>query len=162
MVMKAPLLLSIAVLAAGSVRSSAEAEPVKPSAEAAGVGLSGTSWKLVKIAYPEDKVHTPDDPSKYTFAFHADGRVTARIDCNRGKGTWATAGPGKIWFGPMASTVMLCPPGSLDRFVFKDLPNFTSYSLKEGKLFLSLKDDGGIYEFAPHTEKPTRKTFKVP
>lgn len=160
--MKTILLLSIAVLAAGFVRSSAEADPAKPAAETAALRLSGTSWKLVKIAHPEDKIHTPDDPLKYTFAFHPDGRLTARIDCNRGKGTWVSAEPGKISFGPMASTVMLCPPGSLDRFVFKDLPNFTSYSLKEGKLFLSLKGDGGIYEFAPHTEKPTRKTFKVP
>lgn len=160
--MKPILLLSIAVLAAGTVRTSAEADPTQPATEAAATRLSGTSWKLVKIAYPEAKVHTPDDPLKYTFSFLPDGRVTARIDCNRGNGTWATAEPGKISFGPMASTVMLCPPGSLDRFVFKDLPNFSSYELKEGKLFLSLKDDGGIYEFAPHTEKPTRKTFKVP
>lgn len=160
--MKTMLFPFIAMVVAGSVRSAAEADPAKPVAESGATQLAGTSWKLVKIVYGDDKVHTPDDPLKYTFAFLPEGRVTARIDCNRGNGTWASSEPGKISFGPMASTVMLCPPGSLDRFVFKDLPNFTCYELREGRLLLSLKDGVGIYEFAPHTGKPTRKTFKVP
>lgn len=40
------------------------------------------------------------------------------------------------------------PPGSLSNLVTRDLPAVTSYVLKEGKLFLSLKADGGIYEYA--------------
>jgi heat shock protein HslJ len=161
--MKPILLLSIAWLAAGSARS---AEGPEPAAVKGDARLAGTSWKLVRIAYGSNKVHQPVDPLKYTFAFLPDGRVAARIDCNRGNGTWISSAPGKISFGAMASTVMKCPPGSLDRFVFKDLPNFASYRLKDGKLFLDLEADGGSYEFAPHVEKqtatPTRKTFKVP
>ncbi|QIF06203.1 haloacid dehalogenase-like hydrolase [Roseimicrobium sp. ORNL1] len=42
----------------------------------------------------------------------------------------------------------MCPPGSLFDKVVRDLPNFTSYVVKDGKLFLSLKADGGIYEYA--------------
>jgi len=30
-----------------------------------------------------------------------------------------------------------------------DLPNFRSYLVKDGKLFLALMADGGIYEFVP-------------
>ena len=33
--------------------------------------------------------------------------------------------------------------------VVHDLPNFRSYLVKDGKLFLALMADGGIYEFVP-------------
>jgi para-nitrobenzyl esterase len=33
-----------------------------------------------------------------------------------------------------------------------DLPNFRSYVLKDGKLFLALVADGGIYEFEPFAQ----------
>jgi heat shock protein HslJ/phosphoglycolate phosphatase-like HAD superfamily hydrolase len=110
--------------------------------------LTGTSWKLVKISYSDDKTHTPPESAKYTLEFLDSGRVSAQIDCNRGNGTWKSEAPGKISFGEMATTRAMCPPGSLFDNVVRDLPNFTSYVIKDGKLFLSLKADGGIYEYA--------------
>ena len=47
--------------------------------------LSGTSWQLVKFQGSDDKTLTPDDRSKYTIVFGADGTLSARIDCNRGR-----------------------------------------------------------------------------
>src|SRR5262249_51249183 len=41
---------------------------------------------------------------KYTIAFGKDGRVSARIDCNRGSGTWKTSGGNQLQFGPIASS----------------------------------------------------------
>ena len=112
-------------------------------------GLGGTSWQLVKFQGGDDKVLTPDDRSKYTLAFNTDGTVSARIDCNRGRGGWKSAGRGRLEFGPMAITRAMCPPGSLHDQIVKQLPYVRSYVLLDGRLFLSLMADGGTYEFEP-------------
>jgi heat shock protein HslJ len=141
--------LAVSLLVTSMPASAAgEEKPASP--------LVGTAWKLVKIAYGDDSTHTPDDPEKYTLSFLADSRVVARIDCNRGNGTWKSPEPGRIEFGLMATTRAMCPPGSLHDRVVRDLPNFRSYLLKDGKLFLSLMADGGIYEFEPFTPPPDR------
>jgi para-nitrobenzyl esterase len=114
--------------------------------------LIGTSWKLVKIAYDDDTIYRPDDPTKYTLTFQDETQVATRIDCNRGYGTWKSSAPGQLEFGPMTTTQTMCPPGSLYGLVIHDLPNFRSYVLKDGKLFLFMMADGGIYEFEPLTK----------
>jgi hypothetical protein len=43
----------------------------------------------------------------------------------------------------------MCPPPHLDERVARDLAHVRSYLLKDGKLYLSLMADGGIYEWAP-------------
>jgi para-nitrobenzyl esterase len=61
--------------------------------------LAGTSWQLVKFQGGDDTVLRPGDKSKYTLSFAADGSVGARIDCNRGRGTWKSSGKGQLEFG---------------------------------------------------------------
>jgi heat shock protein HslJ/membrane-bound inhibitor of C-type lysozyme len=111
--------------------------------------LGGTSWQLVKFQGSDGKVLTPDDKSKYTIAFGTDGNVTARIDCNRGRGTWKSDAPNQLQFGPLALTRAMCPQGSLHDRIARDLTAVRSYTMKDGHLFLSLMADGGIYEFEP-------------
>ena len=115
--------------------------------EAASSDLIGISWKLVKITYSDDTIYKPDDPAKYTLTFQDDGQVAVQIDCNRGYGTWKSSAPGKLEFGPITTTQTMCPPGSLYGLVVHDLPNFRSYLLNDGKLFLALMADSGFYEF---------------
>jgi putative lipoprotein len=43
----------------------------------------------------------------------------------------------------------MCPPGSLHDQMVRQLPYVRSYILREGRLYLSLMADGGIYEFEP-------------
>jgi len=117
--------------------------------QGASAGLGGTSWQLVKFQGGDGALLTPDDRSKYTLAFAADGVVSARIDCNRGRGGWKSSGPNQLEFGPMAITRAMCPPGSLHDQIVKQLPHVRSYVMKDGRLFLSLMADGGIYEFEP-------------
>src|SRR6266850_3312128 len=69
-----------------------------------GTELGGTSWRLLKFHGSDDSNLTPDDKTKYTIAFGTDGRVTARIDCNRGMGTWKSLRPNQIQFGVLALT----------------------------------------------------------
>ena len=111
--------------------------------------LAGAEWQLVKFQGGDDTTLVPDDRSKYTIAFNADGGVTARIDCNRGRGTWKSAAPGQLEFGPLALTRAMCAPGSLHDRIVKHWPFIRSYVIREGHLYLSLKADGGIYEFEP-------------
>src|SRR4051812_11035608 len=65
--------------------------------------LGGTSWRLVKFQGGDGAVLTPEDGSKYTLAFDPDGVVSARIDCNRARGGWKSAGPNPPPFGPPAA-----------------------------------------------------------
>ena len=113
------------------------------------VGLGGTSWQLVKFRGGDDKVLTPDDKAKYTLAFGADGVFSARIDCNRGRGSWKSPQKGRLELGPMALTRALCAPGSLHDQIVKHLPHVRSYVVKDGHLFLSLMADAGTYQFEP-------------
>jgi heat shock protein HslJ len=117
----------------------------------AGPPLAGTSWQLVRFQGADGAVLTPDDGSKYTIAFDKTGNTSARIDCNRGRGTWASSGPGALQLSPLALTRAMCPPGSLHDQIVRQWSNIRSYVLKDGHLFLSLMADGGTYEFQPVT-----------
>jgi heat shock protein HslJ len=111
--------------------------------------LGGTTWQLVKFQGGDDAILTPDDRAKYTVAFGTDGQVSVRIDCNRGHGTWKSAGPGQLQFGPLALTRAMCPPGSLHDHMVRQWGFVRSFVIKNGHLFLSLMADGGTYEFEP-------------
>jgi heat shock protein HslJ len=134
--------------------------PEKPPSDAevtAQAGLGGTSWRLVKFQGGDETTLTPDDPAKYTIAFEPDGRLSARIDCNRGMGTWKSSAPPQLEFGPLALTRAMCPPGSLHNQIVKQWPYVRSYVMRDGHLFLSLMADGGIYEFEPMSREESVK-----
>jgi para-nitrobenzyl esterase len=119
------------------------------SASSPSSGLAGTSWQLVKFEGGDDTILTPDDRAKYTIEFAAGGQLIVRVDCNRGRGTWKSAGPSQIEFGPLALTRAQCPPGSLHDQIVRQWVNIRSYVMRDGHLFLALKLDSGIYEFEP-------------
>ena len=111
--------------------------------------LEGTSWQLVRFQGGDDRVLVPDERGKYTVAFAPDGVVNVRFDCNRGRGGWKSEQKNQVAFGPMALTRAMCPPGSLHDQLVMQWPYVRSYRLKDGRLFLALMADGGIYEFEP-------------
>jgi para-nitrobenzyl esterase len=137
---------------AAGTRLAAFLASTQPSASSPSPGLAGTSWQLVKFQGSDETTLTPDDRAKYTIEFAARGRLIARIDCNRGRGTWKSSGSNQITFGPLALTRAKCPPGSLHDHIVKQWGNIRSYVIKDGHLFLALMADGGIYEFEPTTE----------
>jgi para-nitrobenzyl esterase len=115
----------------------------------AAADLGGTSWQLVKFQSSDEKTLTPDDKTKYTLQFNTDGSLSARIDCNRGRGTWKSSGPSHLQLGPLALTRAMCPPASLHDVIVKHWDFIRSYVIRDSHLFLSLMADGGIYEFEP-------------
>ena len=133
---------------------SAPSDTAKPAAVAPAASLAGTSWQLVRFTGSDGSKAEPDDRTKYTLAFEPDGVVVARIDCNRGRGSWKSDAPGQLVFGPLALTRMMCPPGSMHDRVAADWDAVRAYTMKNGHLFLSLMADGGTYEYEPATAAP--------
>ena len=111
--------------------------------------LGGTAWRLVKFEGGDERTFIPDDGGKYTIEFHRDGRLTVRIDCDRGRGTWTSPAPGRLELSPLALTRRVCPSPSLHDRIVRDWTHVRSYVVRNGRLFLSLMADGGIYEFEP-------------
>ena len=114
--------------------------------------LEGTPWKLVKFQGSDDTTLTPDDGARYTIEFGVDGLVTARVDCNRGRGSWKSSGSNQLQVGPLTLTRARCPAGSLHDHIVKQWGYIRSYVIRGGHLYLSLMADGGIYEFEPLTQ----------
>ena len=113
--------------------------------------LAGTSWKLVKLQGGDETTSVPDDGSKYTITFGRDGRVSARVDCNRGGSTWKSSGGNQLQFGSWSMTRAKCAPGSLYDRIVREGAAVRSYYIKDGHLFLQGMAAGGFYELAPHT-----------
>jgi len=112
-------------------------------------GLAGTKWKLVKFMGMNDSTKVPKDLEKYTIAFGADGKVAVQADCNRGSGTWSSPEPSTLKFSQLATTMAMCPPGSLSNKFLGDFQYMRSWIQRNGHLYISLMADGGIYELEP-------------
>lgn len=127
----------------------------EPASTASATGLTGSNWSLVSFQSMDDAqgTTTPAEGKSYTLAFGTDGRVAMQLDCNRGTANFSEANAsstgGSLSFGPIASTRAFCPPPDMGELLVAQLPNVASYTLRDGHLFLALKMDGGIFEFAP-------------
>jgi heat shock protein HslJ len=111
--------------------------------------LSGTSWQLVKFQGPDERTVTVEDKSKYTIKFGSDGRVVARVDCNRASSTWRVTAKGELKFGSWSRTTAKCGPGSLHDEIVTEGGDVQSFTIKDGHLFLSGMQGGGYYELEP-------------
>jgi len=111
--------------------------------------LNGTSWQLVKFQGPDERTVTVDDKSKYTIKFGGDGRVVARVDCNRASSTWKVTAKGELKFGSWSRTTAKCGPGSLHDEIVTEGADVRSFTIKDGHLFLSGMQGGGYYELEP-------------
>jgi len=171
-------LLLLGTLLPGSVRASASpsTEPSsKPeavaleraertdetAAEQTAEPLAGTRWQLVEFQSMSDEIGTiaPDDPSQFTMELNPNGSVTMRLDCNFARGTWSATSvegdrdrfeaSGSFELGPLVMTNALCEPPNLDEQFARHAEFVRSYVIADGRLFLSLMADGGIYVWEP-------------
>ena len=119
--------------------------------------LAGTSWKLVRLQAGDETTQAPGDGSQYTITFGSNGRVQARVDCNRGSSTWKSSRANELQFGSWSMTRAKCPPGSLHDRIVTEGANVRSYYIKDGHLFLSGMSGGGYYELEPLTTQRRRR-----
>lgn len=136
------------------IATSLAASSAAVSAQPAGRPLSGTGWELVAIQSMDDSQGTLkiSNPELFTASFAEDGQVSFQFDCNRGTARWEitpSADPtsGRLSFGPVAATRALCAPPNTDERVVRELGMVRGYVLKNGRLYMSLMADGGIYEW---------------
>ena len=141
----------VAAKPASAPATTPAADPA-PADEAAAPELAGTAWRLLNIMGMDDSTDIPDDPSKYTLVFGADGTASMRADCNRGTGSWTSPSPSQLQFGPIAATRAMCPPESLSEKYLAQFEWVRSYVLKDGHLYLATMADGSIIEFEPLPE----------
>jgi heat shock protein HslJ len=133
------------------------AHPAGQVAGESSLPLAGTSWQLVRFEGGDGAVLTPDDGAKYTLSFGSDGSLAAGVDCNRGRGTWKAAAGSQLELGPLALTRAACLPGSMHDQIVRQWTNIRSYVIRDGRLFLSLMADGGVYEFQRADSQPPSK-----
>lgn len=112
----------------------------------------GFVWKWEGTQTPVERI-VPDDPTRYTLEFLPDTTVTAQIDCNRGHGKYTLDGPA-ITIGPLATTRMACPPGSLDTVFGKQLDAARIMFFRGDTLYLDLYADSGTMQFTQLPEPP--------
>ena len=114
------------------------------------VSLAGKSWQWVSLVTPAENIKV-SQPTRYTLAFQAGGKLTIRADCNRAFGGYERE-DGRIRLRIGGATRAMCPPESLsDRFV-KELEAAATYRFEGDALYLDLKNDAGTMEFRPTTE----------
>ena len=168
------ILLPGEIQAAGGIPEEREATPAETESIAPGSKsgakeetsassdnpLAGTEWRLVEIQSMDDTIGTvrPADPSLFTMRLNIEGTVNMRLDCNRANGTWSVepsddGWSGRFEFGSPAAARALCPPPNLDERIVAQAEFVRGYLLKEGRLYLSLMADGGIYAWEPHKDR---------
>ena len=133
------VLLSVAVISTSIA--------VRGQKSRSGNPLSGTSWQLVRFQGSDDTTFAPDDKSKYTIKFGSNGRVTARVDCNRASSSWRVTANNQLEFGSWSRTTAKCGPGSLHDRIVSEGAAVRNFVIKDGHLFLS--GGGGSYELEP-------------
>jgi heat shock protein HslJ len=110
--------------------------------------LIGPTWQWIETVYGDSSIEVAADPSRYLLFFDETGRVSVQLDCNGGGAEYIADGS-SLLFGAIASTLMACPEGSQATTFAKDLAEVYSFVIEDGHLYLSLKLDSGIMEFAP-------------
>ena len=149
-----PIQAASAALALAACASAAPTAPEPASPKP----LAATAWRLVELVSSDDAIGTvrPDDQSKYLMTFAPDGTVSLQLDCNRGRGTWSAtatdASHGQATFGQIGMTRAMCPKGSLDTRIARELPYVRSYVLDGGRLVLNMMADGGSLVWRPSPE----------
>jgi len=102
-------------------------------------------WQWESTVTPVEKITVPDS-ERYTIRLAADGKAQMRFDCNRGGGEFKIS-EGKLFFGPLLSTRMACPPDSLDSSFMRDLQQVVSFFVDNNTLYLELPYDSGTMKF---------------
>jgi heat shock protein HslJ len=103
-------------------------------------------WDWQGTRLKNDHETRPDHPDRYVLRFEPDGLLSAQVDCNSAGGTYQFEET-RINVKLTNSTLMACQPGSLEEVFQRNLDAVTGYFMKNGKLFLSLRNGSGAMEF---------------
>ena len=100
--------------------------------------LEGGPWRLQSMEIMDTGAFVPDDRSRFTIEFGADGTLGVRADCNQCGGSY-TLRDGRMTVGPLACTLIACPTNRGQEFASL-LQGTTSLELEEGELEIESPD----------------------
>ena len=104
-------------------------------------------WKWQQSADNSGQTWNSPNPANYTVQFNPDGTVAAQVDCNRSNGTYQADETNlTITLGP--TTLMACPPPTLDNIFRLQLSQVSSYFFDGNDLILLWKMDSGSMKFS--------------
>ena len=138
--------IAVIMLCAAGCSSTADVGSAADGRQRTPEAITGKLWQWEETVTPVEKIVSPS-PGNYTLQLQADGRASVRFDCNRGGGSFRISEPGRIAFGPLATTMMACPPGSQAHRFGKDLGQVGSFFVENGMLYLELPVDSGTMRF---------------
>lgn len=140
---------SLALLLAASGLATPSAFSAQPPD---GGSLTGVVWQWRQTVTNSDSI-APDDPSRYTIEFGSDGRASIRADCNRGSGSYQVMG-NQLTFGPIATTLAACLPGSLDSVFLRQLNDAGVFATDGNRLNIGLKSSVAVMTFVKPNAGP--------
>ncbi|MFO7679362.1 MAG: META domain-containing protein [Chloroflexota bacterium] len=115
---------------------------------AAELTLTDIPWEWVSTTDPVQGAVAVNDPSRYVILFNDDNTAYIKADCNNVRSTYVVDGS-NISIAPGASTMMACPPDTLDSTFLQQLTNAAIYFIDGGNLYLDLPADSGTMRFVP-------------
>jgi heat shock protein HslJ len=104
-------------------------------------------WKWQQSADNSGQMWNSPNPANYTLQFNPDGTVAAQVDCNRSNGAYQ-ADETNLTITLGATTMMACPPPTLDTEFQRQLSLVSSYMFDGNNLILLWKMDAGSMKFA--------------
>lgn len=146
-----PSSLASGVAIAFALLAGCASQAPAPAAADAPVQLAGSAWQLVEFSVAGEGAATlrPQAADQYALRFGTDGMVAAKLDCNRGSGSWsaepAGAGGGSLQIGALTSTRMMCPPSPLNQRLPRDIESVRRYRIVDGRLRMELAAGAGTY-----------------
>ena len=112
-----------------------------------GSGLVGPTWRVTAVAtvVPAWQGVVPAaDQLRYTITFANDGTAAIKADCNQVTAAYTTTPGGSITITPGASTLAMCPEGSMGQPFVEALSTVTSYSVNGDQLTLRQPDNSHL------------------
>ena len=109
--LNAAILSALFVAGCGGTITGPSAAPAAPLTSLA--IETNAVWHLRSMAKPDGIIQAVGDPSLFTLTLTDDGKVAARVDCNRASGGYSISG-NTVSIGPLASTKAYCGTASLD------------------------------------------------
>jgi len=122
--------------------------PTSPLTSPTSSSITQGTWQWLRTEYSDGSSLAALDPSKYTIALLASGRISVQADCNSGSGTYALESP-RLAIGPIAMSLLACGPDSQDTHFLTDLGKVETYVFTGQQLALNLAADGGTMTFEP-------------
>ena len=112
-----------------------------------GSGLVGFTWRVTAVTttVPAWQGVVPAaDQLRYTITFANDGTAAIKADCNQVTATYTTSPGGSITIVPGASTMAMCPEGSMGPQFVEALSTVSTFSIDGTLLTLYQPDDSRL------------------